>query len=66
MNLGQGITMQQVVGETVKPGEFGVDQIRDISARIHLGRVARLTLIDGCMENPRFCRFGANAGPVNR
>jgi hypothetical protein len=34
--------MQAVIGETVKPQEFRVDQIRDISARIHLGGVARL------------------------
>ena len=58
MNLGQGITMQQVVGETVKPGEFGVDQIRDISAGFFPGRAGRLTWIDGCMENRR---FGASA-----
>jgi len=30
--MGQGITMQKVVGETVKPQEFRVDQIRDVSA----------------------------------
>jgi hypothetical protein len=40
--MGQGITMQAVTGETVKPQEFRVDQIRDVSARIRLGGVTRL------------------------
>jgi hypothetical protein len=40
--MGQGITMQAVIGETVKPQEFRVHQIRDVSAGIHLGGVARL------------------------
>lgn len=39
MNLGQGITMQKVVGETVKPQESGVHQIRDISSGLYLGAV---------------------------
>ena len=45
MNVGQGITMQKVVGETVKPQEFRVDQIRDVSPGFYLGGMARLTLI---------------------
>jgi len=32
--MGQGITMQGVIGETVKPQEFRVDQIRDIFGRV--------------------------------
>ena len=54
MNLGQGLTMQKGVGETVKPQAFGVHQIRDVSSGLYPGGVARLTLIDGCIENRRF------------
>jgi hypothetical protein len=45
MNVGQGITMQKVIGETVKPQEFRVDQIRDVSSGFYAGGMARLTLI---------------------
>jgi hypothetical protein len=48
--------MQKVVGETVKPEEFGVNQIRDIPAGILSWWSRALTLIDGCMENRRFWR----------
>jgi hypothetical protein len=48
--------MQAVIGETVKPEEFRVDQIRDILAEVRLGGVARPALIDGCIENRRFWR----------
>src|SRR6266404_1109523 len=48
--------MQKVVGETVKPQEFGVHQIRDVSSGLYPGGVARPTLIDSCMENRRFWR----------
>ena len=66
MNVGQGITMQKVVGETVKPDEFRADQIRDVSFRIFPDRAARPTLIDGCEENTAFLPpcTGACAGPA--
>jgi hypothetical protein len=56
--------MQAVIGETVKPEEFRVDQIRDVSSGLYPGGVARLTLIDGCMEKPAFLALciGADAG----
>jgi len=56
--------MQKVAGETVKPQEFGVHQIRDISVGILSWWSRALTLIDGCMENRRFWRprIGADAG----
>jgi hypothetical protein len=59
--------MQAVIGETVKPEEFRVDQIRDISARI-LGGMARLTLIRWLYRKPAFLALcpGAGAGSVNR
>jgi hypothetical protein len=34
--MGQSITMQGVTGETVKPQEFRVDQIRDVSSGFFL------------------------------
>jgi hypothetical protein len=34
--MGQGITTQAVIGETVKPQEFRVDQIRDVSSGFFL------------------------------
>ena len=59
--------MQAVIGETVKPEEFRVDQIRDISTEVRLGGVARPALIDGCIENRRFLApcAGAGAGSFN-
>jgi hypothetical protein len=48
--------MQKVIGETVKPQEFRVDQIRDVSAGFFPDRAARLTLIDGWVQNRRFWR----------
>jgi hypothetical protein len=56
--------MQKVVGETVKPQELGVHQIRDVSSGLYPGGVGRLTLIDGCMEKPPFLALciGADAG----
>jgi hypothetical protein len=52
--------MQKVVGETVKPEEFGVDQIRDISAGILSWWSRALTLIG----KPAFLAacIGADAG----
>ena len=67
MNVGQGITMQKVVGETVKPQEFRVDQIRDISAGI-LSWGNGAADVDSMVvwKNRRFRRFGVDAGSVNR
>jgi hypothetical protein len=64
--MGQGITMQAVIGETVKPQEFRVDQIRDVSTAIFPDRAARPTLIGGCAGNTAFSalRTGAGAGPA--
>jgi hypothetical protein len=64
--MGQSITMQPVTGETVKPQEFRVDQIRDVSPAFFPDRAARLTLIGGCVENTAFLplRTGAGAGPA--
>jgi hypothetical protein len=64
--MGQSITMQAVTGETVKPQEFRVDQIRDVSPAFFPDRAARLTLIGGCVENRAFLPLGtgACAGPA--
>jgi len=64
MNLGQGITMQKVAGETVKPREFGFIKSATFSVGIYLVEWRRPTLIDGCMENRRFWRLGAMRVPL--
>jgi len=60
MNLDQGITMQTVVGETVKPQAFGVDQICDIPIKgLFCGRRGWTRSVF-LLENRRFWR-GASA-----
>jgi hypothetical protein len=54
MNLGQGITMQKVVGETVKPQEFGVHQIRDISVGDFISVESRAGVDRWLLGNPAF------------
>jgi len=59
--------MQAVVGETVKLGARGSSNLRYLGRDFYLGGVARLTLIDGCMENRRFwrCALAPMRVPLN-
>jgi hypothetical protein len=41
MNVGQDVTMEAGVGETVKPGQFGMPQVRGILAGIGFHRIVR-------------------------
>jgi hypothetical protein len=43
--LGQGITMLVAAGETVKPGQFGIGQIRGIPVGIPVARGRRGTAL---------------------
>jgi hypothetical protein len=51
--LGQIITMLVAAGETVKPGQFGIGQIRGILLRIPLARGPRGTALADFAGKPQ-------------